>query len=75
MMDASNPNANRDQLLQNLVVAMGNLTKALTAALPAVQSTATTATAGNAALPAKPVGFLNVTVPGYGPAKVPFYAP
>jgi hypothetical protein len=35
-------------------------------------SSATTATAGSATLPANPVGFINVTVNGQ-PFKVPYY--
>ena len=35
-------------------------------------SSATTATAGSATLPAQPVGFMNVTVNGK-PYKVPYY--
>jgi hypothetical protein len=37
-------------------------------------SSATTATAGSASLPANPVGFINVTVNGQ-PFKVPYYNP
>ena len=37
-------------------------------------SSATTATAGSATLPANPVGFINVTVNGK-PYKVPYYNP
>jgi len=37
-------------------------------------SSATTATAGSASLPANPVGFINVTVNGK-PFKVPYYNP
>jgi hypothetical protein len=37
-------------------------------------SSATTATAGSATLPAQPVGFINVTVNGK-PFKVPYYNP
>jgi hypothetical protein len=37
-------------------------------------SSATTATAGSATLPANPVGFINVTVNGQ-PFKVPYYNP
>jgi hypothetical protein len=37
-------------------------------------SSATTATAGAATLPANPVGFINVTVNGQ-PFKVPYYNP
>ena len=74
-LDPSNPNANRDQILLSLVVAMGNLTKALNAALPVVQSIAGSATAGSATLPANPAGFLNITLPNGQPAKVPFYNP
>jgi hypothetical protein len=37
-------------------------------------SSATTATAGAATLPANPVGFINVTVNGK-PFKVPYYNP
>jgi hypothetical protein len=37
-------------------------------------SSATTATAGSATLPANPVGFINVTVNGK-PFKVPYYNP
>jgi len=37
-------------------------------------SSATTATAGAATLPANPVGFINVTVNGK-PYKVPYYNP
>ena len=37
-------------------------------------SSATTATAGSATLPAAPVGFINITVNGK-PYKVPYYNP
>lgn len=37
-------------------------------------SSATTATAGSATLPAAPVGFVNITVNGQ-PFKVPYYNP
>jgi len=37
-------------------------------------SSATTATAGSATLPAAPVGFINITVNGQ-PFKVPYYNP
>jgi hypothetical protein len=37
-------------------------------------SSATTATAGSATLPANPVGFINVTVNGK-PYKIPYYNP
>lgn len=37
-------------------------------------SSADTATAGSAALPANPVGFINITVNGQ-PFKVPYYNP
>ena len=37
-------------------------------------SSASTATAGSGTLPAKPVGFINVTVNGK-PYKVPYYNP
>ena len=37
-------------------------------------SSATTATAGSATLPANPVGFINITVDGK-PYKVPYYNP
>jgi hypothetical protein len=37
-------------------------------------SSATTATAGSATLPANPVGFINITVNGQ-PFKVPYYNP
>jgi len=37
-------------------------------------SSATTATAGSATLPANPVGFINITVAGK-PYKVPYYNP
>lgn len=37
-------------------------------------TSATTATTGSATLPAKPVGFINITVNGQ-PYKVPYYNP
>lgn len=60
--------------LQSLVQATNAQTQALAKVLAAVQSTATTATAGSAALPSAPAGFLNSTRPDTGAAiKVPFY--
>lgn len=60
---------------QNLVLAFNNMNTTLKQVLPVVQSTATTATAGAATLPANPVGFLNITLPDGTPARVPYYAP
>lgn len=60
---------------QNLVVAFNNLNTTMNKVLPVVQSTATTATAGTATLPASPAGFLNITLPNGTAAKVPYYLP
>lgn len=61
---------------QNLVIAFNNMNTTLKQVLPVVQSTSGSATAGpTATLPAKPVGFLNITLPDGTPAKVPYYAP
>lgn len=61
--------------LQNAVQAVNKLNQTLQSTLPYAQSTATTATAGAATLPANPVGFLVVTNPTTGQAvKIPYYA-
>jgi len=53
---------------------MGQLIAAIKAAFPQNASTATTATAGSATLPATPAGFLVVNNPVTGLAvKIPYY--
>lgn len=69
-------NAARDSSLKEIVVALNKQNQILGQVLPAVQSTATAATAGTAgAPPAQVVGYLNVTLPNGSSAKVPYYAP
>ena len=56
-----------------LVQATNSLSSTMKAALPVVQSTATSATAGAQTLPANPAGFLLITLPNGTAAKVPYY--
>lgn len=73
-LSPSNPNAQRDDLMRQQIVAMNALTAAIKSALPLVQSVAGSASAGGAALPSVPAGFLVVTNPATGlPVKVAFY--
>ena len=76
--------AGQDELvsnLKNVVLNISNLTKAVQAQTAAIQTvfpqqtgTSGTATAGSATLPANPVGFIIVTLPGGATVKVPYYA-
>jgi hypothetical protein len=76
--------AGQDELvsnLKNVVLNLSNLTKAMQdqtaviqAVFPQLTGTSTTATAGSATLPANPLGFATVTVPGVGTVKFPYYA-
>jgi hypothetical protein len=54
---------------------LGALATALGALFPAFGSLSSTATTGAATLPAFPVGFVEVTLPGGGAAKIPYYNP
>ena len=70
--------ATQDDLVtaaKNAVIAINNLAQLMSKTLPVVQSTAASATAGAATLPAAPKGFLNITLPDGTAAKVPYYAP
>lgn len=60
---------------QNIAIAINNLNKTTASALPVVQSTTTTATAGAETLPANPAGFLAITLPDGSAARVPYYLP
>ena len=65
-----------NSLRQNLVQQLGVLVKLLGTVLPAIQSTATSASAGSVALPSAPAGFLVVTNPATGqPVKIAYYNP
>jgi Holliday junction resolvasome RuvABC endonuclease subunit len=59
--------------LSQLVQAMQAQTAAINAVFPQQTGTAATATAGSATLPANPVGFIIVTLPGGSTVKVPYY--
>lgn len=63
------------QSLDAMTAAVTAQTAALKAVLAVVQTTAGSATAGAATLPANPAGFLLVTRPDGSPAAVPFYNP
>ena len=61
---------------QNAVIAINNLSTSLKTVLPAVQSTATSATAGtHGAAPVQVAGYLNITLPNGTAAKVPYFNP
>jgi len=67
------------QALQNIVVALGNVVQALNQSaagtVPTGAVTSTSATGGSAsALPAKPVGYWTVQIPGVGTQKIPYYS-
>lgn len=67
--------------LQNVVVALGNMTKQLntttTALFPQINTTSTSATAGtHGAVPAQVAGYIQTTLPqnlGGGTVKIPYF--
>lgn len=63
--------------LQNVVTAIGTLTKTIansTAAIfPQTNSTSTTATSGSVPSPGNFAGFIDVTLPNGNTAKVPYF--
>jgi len=59
--------------LASAVKNLGLLVQAMKSVFPQQTGTATTATAGAAALPATPAGFIVVTLPNGTLVKVPFY--
>ena len=62
--------------LQNLVIAVNNLNQTLQGVAPAVQSVASTATAGsNGAVPAQVFEYLNATDPQGNAIKIPVFLP
>lgn len=61
--------------IKNSVQAQGNLQQTINRIFPQATGTDTTATAGAAALPANPVGFIEVWVPSLNATvKIPYYA-
>lgn len=54
---------------------LGDLVNAIAKIFPQGTGVSGTATAGAAALPPNPVGFVNVTLPDGTQAKVPYYSP
>jgi hypothetical protein len=66
--------------LDDVVSTLKNLTQSVSAiytqllkSFPQATGTATTATGGAATLPANPVGFITIQLPGGAAAKVPYY--
>lgn len=59
---------------QSGVSYLGLLIQAIKSVFPQQTGTASSATAGAATLPAKPVGFIVVTLPSGTVVKVPYYA-
>lgn len=57
----------------NLVIAIGELTRVMKSAFPTASGTTGAATGGGATLPANPVGFITVTLPNGSSALVPYY--
>lgn len=72
--DRSSTDAQIVTAANNLVIAIGELTKVMAAVFPAAGGVSASATAGAATLPANPVGFIDVTLPDGTAAKVPYYA-
>lgn len=60
-------------VLSNAVRYLGLMVQALQTSFPQVTGTSSSATAGAATLPANPVGFITITLPGGTSAKVPYY--
>ena len=54
---------------------LGSLIQQLAAIFPIGGATSAAATAGAAALPANPLGFLAVTLPNGTAVKIPYYSP
>lgn len=59
---------------QATTIAINNLNQTINNVFPQFVATAATATGGSATLPGSPVGFLELTIPGVGTVKVPYYA-
>lgn len=59
--------------LQQVVIAINRLTKAVGNVSFQSTGTSSSATGGAATLPANPVGFLNIELPDGSQAKVPYY--
>jgi len=59
----------------NLVIAIGELTRVMQSAFPTAGGVAGSASMGAAVLPANPVGFITVTLPDGSAALVPYYNP
>lgn len=62
------------QMLRTIAQQISAMTAAILSVFPQQTGTAATATAGAATLPAAPVGFIVVTLPGGATAKIPYYA-
>lgn len=60
--------------LQNGVQNLGLVVQAIKTVFPQQTGTSSSATAGTATLPAKPVGFIVVSLPNGTSVKVPYYA-
>lgn len=80
-MDNGNMGDGTTGALQNLnntqqsgVRVLGLLVQAIKTIFPQQTGTSTTATAGAGTLPAKPVGFIVVSLPDGTSVKVPYYA-
>ena len=61
-------------VLQNVVIGIGNLVRAVSTVFPQGKGTASSANGGSATLPAQPVGFLIITLPDGTTGKVPYYS-
>lgn len=66
--------------LNNILIKLGDLTQAIvtstSAIFPQTAGTSTSATAGtHGAVPAQVAGYITVTLPGGGTAKVPYFNP
>lgn len=59
----------------NLVIAIGELTRVMQSAFPTAGGVAGSATGGAATLPANPAGFITVTLPDGSAALMPYYNP
>lgn len=61
------------QTQQNGVVALNAIQQTLSKVFPQASGTSGSAIGGAATLPANPVGFVTVTLPGVGAVKIPYY--
>lgn len=61
------------QTLQNVVIAINNLTTKLGQVFPQGSAVSHSATAGTDTLPAAPAGFLTINLPDGTVGKVPYY--